>query len=138
MSELRIYSQCYDGTDGLFYLKSDVDKAIEELKEQHERKMKELEYQWKEALDSREQELRKAICEREVKDRRVLEHMATPSSFQDDLCNVLRTCERESNPAPAYDFLRGINAGWWLCDRINSPPEQRFEERIRESLDRAK
>ena len=28
MNELKVYSQCYDGTDGLFYLKSDVNKVI--------------------------------------------------------------------------------------------------------------
>ena len=33
MSELKVYSQCYDGTDGLFYLKSEVDKVIAELKD---------------------------------------------------------------------------------------------------------
>jgi hypothetical protein len=32
MSELKVYSQCYDGTDGLFYLKSEADKVIAELK----------------------------------------------------------------------------------------------------------
>ena len=30
MSELKVYSQCYDGTDGLFYLKSEADKVIAE------------------------------------------------------------------------------------------------------------
>ena len=33
MSELKVYSQCYDGTDGLFYLKSEADKVIAELKQ---------------------------------------------------------------------------------------------------------
>lgn len=31
-NELKVYSQCYDGTDGLFYLKSEVDEAIAEIK----------------------------------------------------------------------------------------------------------
>ena len=30
MSELNVYSQCYYGTDGLFYLKSEADKVIAE------------------------------------------------------------------------------------------------------------
>lgn len=34
MSGLKVYSQCYDGTDGLFYLKSEVDKVIADLEEQ--------------------------------------------------------------------------------------------------------
>ena len=35
MSELKVYSQCYDGTDGLFYLKSEADKAFADLEESH-------------------------------------------------------------------------------------------------------
>ena len=31
--KLKVYSQCYDGTDGLFYLKSEADKVIAELKD---------------------------------------------------------------------------------------------------------
>ena len=31
MSELKVYSQCYDGTDGLFYLKSEADAEIRRL-----------------------------------------------------------------------------------------------------------
>lgn len=114
----------------------DVDKVTTEMRERHEKEMKRLESHWQGVLESREKELRMEICEREAKNRRVLEHMATPRTFQDDLCSVLRTCEREGNPAPAYDFLRGMSAGWWLCHEVESPPEQSPEERIREFMNR--
>ncbi len=42
MSELKVYSQCYDGTDGLFYLKSEADKVIADLEESHKKEVKEL------------------------------------------------------------------------------------------------
>ena len=99
----------------------DVDKTISEMRKRHEGEMKLLESHWENALKTRVNELQTEMRDREA---RVLEHMATAGSFQDDVCSVLRTCERESNPAPAYDFLRGINAGWWLCNRVNNPTEK--------------
>ena len=113
----------------------DVDKVTAEMHERHEKEMEQLESHWRETLASREQELRGQMGE---KNRRVLEHMAIPRTFQDDLCSVLRTCEREGNPAPAYDFLRGMSAGWWLCHEVESPPEQKPEERIRAFMNRRK
>lgn len=114
----------------------DVDKVTAEMRERHEKEMEQLESHWRATLESREKELRMEICERESKNRRVLEHMATPRTFQDDLCSVLRTCEREGNPVPAYDFLRGMSAGWWLCHEVESPPEEKQEERIRAFMNR--
>lgn len=118
----------------------DVDKVTSEMRERHEKEMKLLEAHWEKALKVREQEIRLEFREQEEKNRRVLEHMSTPRTFQDDLCGVLRTCEREGSPAPAYDFLRGLSAGWWLCHEVNSPPHESIDaditDQIRKSLNR--
>lgn len=118
----------------------DVDKVTSEMRERHEKELKRLESYWKGVLETREKELCVEFREREEKNRRVLEHMSTPRTFQDDLCGVLRTCEREGNPAPAYDFLRGMSAGWWLCHEVNSPPHESIDaditDQIRNSLNR--
>ena len=127
-----------EGTGILVYLKCEADKVIAELKEQHEKEMKELEHDWRARLYSREQEVALEVRKQEEHNRRVLEHMATPSTFRDDLCSVLRTCEREGSPAPAYDFLRGMNAGWWMCDKINSPPQESVEDRMRKWMNKPK
>lgn len=115
----------------------DVDKVTSEMRERHEKEMDNLAKRMQAQIESANGKLRSEICEHEEKNRRVLEHMSTPRNFQDDLCGVLRTCEREGDPAPAYDFLRGMNAGWWLCNEINSPPEQ-AEDQIRKWLNRHK
>lgn len=39
MEQLKVYSQCYDGTDGLFYLKSEADKLIADLEESHKKEV---------------------------------------------------------------------------------------------------
>lgn len=109
----------------------DVDKVTSEMRERHEDELKRLESYWKGVLENREKELRLETCAREEKNRRVLEYMATPRTFQDDLCGVLRTCEREANPAPAYDFLRGLSAGWWLCSETNKPPQESIADQMR-------
>lgn len=118
----------------------DVDKVTSEMRERHEKEMDNLTKLMQAQVESREQELRSKICEQEAKNRRLLEHMSTPRNFQDDLCGVLRTCEREGNPAPAYDFLRGMSAGWWLCHEVNSPPHESIDaditDQIRKSLNR--
>lgn len=113
----------------------DVDKVTTEMRERHEKEMEQLESHWRATLESREQELREQMGE---KNRRVLEHMATPRNFQDEICNVLRTCEREGNPAPAYDFLRGMSAGWWLCHEIESPSQESIEDRMRKWMNKPK
>ena len=116
----------------------DVDKITSEMRERHEKEMNLLEAHWEKALKNREQELRQEFREQEEKNRRVLEHMSTPRTFQDDLCGVLRTCEREGNPAPAYDFLRGLSAGWWLCHEVESPPQESVEDRMRKWMNKPK
>ena len=116
----------------------DVDKVTSEMRERHEKEMNLLEAHWEKALKNREQELRQEFREQEEKNRRVLEHMSTPRTFQDDLCGVLRTCEREGNPAPAYDFLRGLSAGWWLCHEVESPPQESVEDRMRKWMNKPK
>lgn len=116
----------------------DVDKVTSEMRERHEKEMNLLEAHWEKALKNREQELRQEFREQEEKNRRVLEHMSTPRTFQDDLCGVLRTCEREGNPAPAYDFLRGLSAGWWLCHEVESPPQESVEDRMRKWVNKPK
>lgn len=113
----------------------DVDKVTTEMRERHEKEMEQLESHWRATLESREQELREQMGE---KDRRVLGRMATPRGFQDEICDVLRTCEREGNPAPAYDFLRGMSAGWWLCHEIESPPQESVEDRMRKWMNKPK
>lgn len=99
----------------------DVDKVTTELREMYEKSVEELKSKLRE-------------------NQGVLEHVSCqpPQNFHDDISNVLRTCEREANPAPAYDFLRGMSAGWWLCHEVESPPEQSPEERIREFMNRPK
>lgn len=116
----------------------DVDKVTSEMRERHEDELKRVESYWKGVLENREKALRLEICAREDKNRRVLEHMSTPRTFQDDLCGVLRTCEREANPAPAYDFLRGLRAGWWLCSETNKPPQESIVDQMREWTNKPK
>lgn len=116
----------------------DVDKVNNEIRERHEKEMNLLEAHWEKALKNREQELRSEFREQEEKNRRVHEHMSTPRTFQDDLCSVLRTCEREGNPAPAYDFLRGLSAGWWLCHEVESPPQESAEDQMRKWMNKPK
>ena len=116
----------------------DVDKVTSEMREQHEKEMNLLEAHWEKALKNREQELRLEFREQEAKNRRVLEHMSTPRTFQDDLCSLLRTCEREGDPAPAYDFLRGLSAGWWLCHDVESPPQESVEDRMQKWMNKPK
>lgn len=116
----------------------DVDKVTSEMRERHEKEMDNLAKLMQAQIESANGKLRSEICEQEAKNRRLLEHMSTPRTFQDDLCDVLRTCEREGNPAPAYDFLRGMSAGWWLCHEVNSPPHESVEDRIRKWMNKPK
>lgn len=116
----------------------DVDKVTSEMRERHEKEMDNLTKLMQAQIESRERELRSKICEQEAKNRRILEHMSTPHTFQDDLCGVLRTCEREGNPAPAYDFLRGMSAGWWLCHEVESPPKESVEDQMRKWMNKPK
>lgn len=119
----------------------DVDKVNNEIRERHERQMNELESHWKGVLESKEQEFAMELRKREAQTQSVMEHISSqpPMTFHDDISNVLRTCEREGNAAPAYDFLRGMGAGWWLCDKLNSSHESidvGMTDQIRKSLNR--
>lgn len=118
----------------------DVDKVTSEMRERHEKEMDNLTKLIQAQFESENEKLRSELREQEAKNRRVLEHMSTPKTLQDDLCGVLRTCEREGNPAPAYDFLRGLSAGWWLCHEVNSPPHESIDaditDQMRKSLNR--
>lgn len=124
----------------------DVDKVTSEMRERHEKEMDNLAKLMQAQFESREREIRSEVREQEEPNRkrlerynrRVLEHMSTPRTFQDDLCGVLRTCEREGNPAPAYDFLRGLSAGWWLCHEVESPPQESVEDRMRKWMNKPK
>jgi hypothetical protein len=127
-----------EGTGILVYLKSEADKVISEMREQHEKEMDNLAKLMQAQFESREKEIRLEVCKQEEKNRRILEHMSIPRTFQDDLCNVFRTCEREGNPAPAYDFLRGLNAGWWLCHEVESPSQESVEDRMRKWMNKPK
>lgn len=146
MSELKSFIVRYNGEFIRAYEQDETDKAIAELKEQHNQEMKELEHQWRATLYSREQEVAMEVRKQEEQNRKMLEkhnrreleHMAPPASFREDVSSVLRTCEREENPAPAYDFLRGMSAGWWLCDKINSPPEESVEDQMRKWMNKPK
>lgn len=112
----------------------DVDKVTSEMRERHEKEMDNLAKLMQAQIESANEKLRSEICEQETKNRRVLEHMGTPRTFQDDLCDVLRTCEREGNPTPAYDFLRGLSAGWRLCHEVNSPPHESIDADITDQI----
>ena len=103
----------------------DVDKVTSEMRERHEVEIKRLEAYWKGVLEAKELEWARERIP------------PPPKTFFDEVCQVVRTCEKDGNPAPAYDFLRGISAGWWLCNEINSPPEQ-AEDQIRKWLNQPK
>lgn len=110
----------FEGKMTPVYFAEDVDKVTTELREMYEKSVEDLKSKLRE-------------------NQGVMEHVSCqpPRTLHDDISNVLRTCEREGNAAPAYDFLRGMGAGWWLCDKLNSPPEQRFEERMREVMEKS-
>lgn len=130
----------------------DVDKVISEIRERHEAEIKELrsrhtnelttiEEVWKGHLKQREKEIAEEVRkqQQEEQERKARERMPPPPrTFFEDTCQILRTCEREGNPAPAYDFLRGLSAGWWLCNEINLPPEETVEDSMRKWVNRPK
>lgn len=108
----------------------DVDKMTSEMRERHEKEMDNLAKLMQAQFEGELGKLRSELREQKEKNRRVLDHMGTPGTFRDDLYSVLRTCEREGNPAPAYDFLRGLSAGWWLCHEVESPPQESVEDQM--------
>jgi hypothetical protein len=116
----------------------DVDKVTSEMREQHEKEMDNLAKLMQAQFESREQEIRLELRKQAEKNRRVLEHMSTPICFQDDLCGVLRTCEREGDATPAYDFLRGMNAGLQLCREVKSPSQESLEDQMRKWMNKPK